>query len=186
MRRRLDLAASFVMAPQVLFLDEPTEGQDPRHRNEVWRVIRSLVAGGTTVLLTTHYLDEADQLAGQVAVIDRGAVIAEGTPEQLKSQVGGDQIDIVVEHADDLAEAAAIVARISGAEPQADLDARRISAPVKHRVSALTATVQALSEAGITAEDIGLRRPTLDEVFLSLTGRKSEEADEPETKEVAA
>jgi ABC-2 type transport system ATP-binding protein len=185
MRRRLDLAASFIMAPQVLFLDEPTEGQDPRHRNEVWRVIRSLVAGGTTVLLTTHYLDEADQLADQIAVIDRGRVIAEGTPEELKSRIGGDQIDIVVERTDDIATAAAIVARISGAEPQVDPETRRISAPVKHRVAALTEAVRALSEAGIPAEDIGLRRPTLDEVFLSLTGRTTEEAGEPE-KEVAA
>jgi ABC-2 type transport system ATP-binding protein len=178
MRRRLDLSASFIMAPKVLFLDEPTEGQDPRHRNEVWSVIRSLVAGGTTVLLTTHYLDEADQLADQIAVMDRGRVIAEGTPEQLKSQVGGDQIDLVVRDADQLGRAAAVVARVTGAAPEADAEARRLSAPVTERVAMLTEVLRTLHEEGIVAEDIGLRRPTLDDVFLRLTGRRAETVEQ--------
>jgi ABC-2 type transport system ATP-binding protein len=182
MGRRLDLAVSFIMAPEVLFLDEPTKGQDPRHRNEVWSVIRSLVAGGTTVLLTTHYMDEADQLADQIAVIDRGRVIAEGTPEKLKSQIGGDQIDVVVQDLEQLAGAAQIITRISGVAAEVDREARRTSAPVRYRVSALTEAVRALDDAGIEAEDIALRRPTLDEVFLRLTGRRAEKAEQ----EVAA
>jgi ABC-2 type transport system ATP-binding protein len=180
MRRRLDLAASFVMAPQVLFLDEPTTGLDPRNRNEGWEAIRALVAGGTTVLLTTQYLDEADQLADQIVVIDRGRAVADGTPEQLKSRIGGDRIDLVLRDAGDLPVAAAVVARVAEAEPAADPGTRRVSAPVRDRVTALTEVVRALHGAGIAAEDIGLRRPTLDEVFLRLTGHRAE------TEEVAA
>jgi ABC-2 type transport system ATP-binding protein len=180
MRRRLDLAASFVMAPQVLFLDEPTTGLDPRNRNEGWEAIRGLVARGTTVLLTTQYLDEADQLADQVVVIDNGRAIADGTPEQLKSRIGGDRIDLVLHRADDLPAAAAIVARVSEARPETDPATRRVSASVRDRVTALTQVVRALGDAGIAAEDIGLRRPTLDEVFLRLTGQR------PDPEEVAA
>ena len=128
MRRRLDLAASFVLAPRVLFLDEPTVGQDPRHRNEVWAVVRSLVAEGTTVLLTTHYLDEADQLADSISVIDHGRVIASGTPAELKARAGGSQIDVVV-GADDLAVASSAVGRACECSPVVDPDARRITAP---------------------------------------------------------
>jgi ABC-2 type transport system ATP-binding protein len=174
MRRRLDLAASFIMAPPVLFLDEPTTGLDPRNRNEGWEAIRTLVAGGTTVLLTTQYLDEADQLADQIVVIDSGRVVADGTPEQLKSTLGGDRIDLVLRDADELAAAAAIVARVAGHEPDTDPGTRRISAPVRDRVTALTEVVRALDAAGVAAEDIGLRRPTLDEVFLRLTGHRVE------------
>jgi ABC-2 type transport system ATP-binding protein len=180
MRRRLDLAASFIMAPQVLFLDEPTTGLDPRNRNEGWAAIRALVAGGTTVLLTTQYLDEADQLADQIVVIDSGRVIADGSPEQLKSKLGGDRIDLVLRAAEELPAAAAIVARIAEGAPATDLGTRRVSAPVRDRVTALTEVVRALDDAGIAAEDIGLRRPTLDEVFLRLTGHRAE------TEEVAA
>ncbi|MGH2599090.1 MAG: ATP-binding cassette domain-containing protein [Dehalococcoidia bacterium] len=175
MRRRLDLAASFIMAPRVLFLDEPTAGLDPRNRNEVWEAVRSLVAGGTTVLLTTQYLDEADQLADQIAVIDRGRVIADGTPDQLKSRIGGDQIDVVLHSVDELSEAAAIVGRVCDAEAEVDSDNRRLSAPVRGRVATLTKVVRALDDAGIEAEDIALRRPTLDEVFLRLTGHRAEQ-----------
>ncbi|MBG0830437.1 ATP-binding cassette domain-containing protein [Planomonospora sp. ID67723] len=178
MRRRLDLAASLIMAPQVLFLDEPTTGLDPRGRMEVWEAIRSLVAGGTTVLLTTQYLDEADRLADRIAVIDSGRVIAEGAPERLKSMIGGDRIDLVVTDAGELAGAARIVARICGAEPETRPDTRRISAPARHRVATLTETVRALGDAGIAVEDIALRRPTLDEVFLRLTGHRAETAGE--------
>ena len=180
MRRRLDLAAGFIMAPQVLFLDEPTTGQDPRNRNEVWDVVRGLVRDGTTVLLTTHYLDEADQLADQISVIDRGRVIADGTPEQLKAQAGGSQVDVVVRSAAELPAAAELVARVGEAEPLIDRDARRVSAPVREPVVSLTALLAALEAAGIAAEDVALRRPTLDEVFLQLTGHAAE------SEEVAA
>ena len=175
MRRRLDLAASLIVAPPVLFLDEPTTGLDPRGRNEVWQAIRALAAGGTTVLLTTQYLDEADRLADRIAVIDRGRVIADGAPEELKSTVGGDQIDVVVRGEHDLAAASAVVGRVAGAEPDVDPGTRRVSAPVRDRVTALTEVVRALDDAGIGAEDIGLRRPTLDEVFLRLTGHHADQ-----------
>jgi ABC-2 type transport system ATP-binding protein len=179
MRRRLDLAASLILAPPVLFLDEPTTGLDPRGRNEVWEAVRALVAGGTTVLLTTQYLDEADQLADQISVIDRGRVIADGSPEELKSRIGGDQIDVVVRSADDLPAAAGVVGRAAGADADVDRDTRRVSAPVRDRVTALTDVVRALDDADIGAEDIAVRRPTLDEVFLRLTGH-------PADQEVAA
>ncbi len=182
MRRRLDLAASFILSPLVLFLDEPTTGLDPRGRNEVWEAVRLLVAGGTTVLLTTQYLDEADQLADRICVIDAGRTIAEGTPGDLKSSVGGNRIDVVVRSAGELSAAARIVGRSCGADPEIDREARRVSAPVTDRMSALTETVRALDDAGVDAEDIGLRRPTLDDVFLRLTGHRAGEAE----KEVAA
>jgi ABC-2 type transport system ATP-binding protein len=172
MRRRLDLAATLILAPAVLFLDEPTTGLDPRNRNEVWSAIRSLVAGGTTVLLTTQYLDEADQLAHQVVVIDRGKAIAGGTPEQLKVEVGGDRLELVVEHERDLVAAAAVVARAADAEPEVEADVRRISAPVSQRVAVLTQVLQALADTEVAVADIGLRRPTLDDVFLHLTGHR--------------
>jgi ABC-2 type transport system ATP-binding protein len=175
MRRRLDLAVGLILAPRVLFLDEPTSGLDPRGRNEVWEAVRALVAGGTTVLLTTQYLDEADQLAGQISVIDHGRVIADGSPERLKSRIGGDRIDVVVRDAGELAAAAAAVGRAAGAEAEVDRDTRRVSAPVRDRVAALTEVVRALDDAGVAAEDIALRRPTLDEVFLRLTGRHTDE-----------
>jgi ABC-2 type transport system ATP-binding protein len=179
MRRRLDLAASLILAPPVLFLDEPTSGLDPRGRNQVWEAVRALVAGGTTVLLTTQYLDEADQLADQISVIDHGRVIADGGPEELKSRIGGDQIDVIVRSADDLPAAAGVVGRAAGADADVDRDTRRVSAPVRDRVTALTDVVRALDDADIGAEDIAVRRPTLDEVFLRLTGH-------PADQEVAA
>ncbi|MGD9892220.1 MAG: ATP-binding cassette domain-containing protein [Dehalococcoidia bacterium] len=182
MRRRLDLAASFILAPRVLFLDEPTTGLDPRGRNEVWEAVRSLVAGGTTVLLTTQYLDEADQLAGQIAVIDRGRVIAEGTPDELKTTAGGDQIDIILQSAADLTTTAGIIGRICESDVEVDQENRRASAPVRRRVATLTRVVRALDDAGIEAEDIALRQATLDDVFLRLTGHRAEQAKE----EVAA
>ncbi|MFF3246295.1 ATP-binding cassette domain-containing protein [Streptomyces sp. NPDC002870] len=165
MRRRLDLAASLITEPEVLFLDEPTTGLDPRGRAEVWSAVRSLVGGGTTVLLTTQYLEEADQLADRISVIDAGRVIADGTADQLKAKLGGDRIDIVLHDAGQLACAAAL---LSG-EATVDEDRRLVSAPVDDRMAALTAAVRALEAAGIEAEDIAVRRPTLDEVFLHLT-----------------
>ncbi|MEU3299371.1 ATP-binding cassette domain-containing protein [Streptomyces sp. NPDC006678] len=165
MRRRLDLAASMVTEPQVLFLDEPTTGLDPRGRAEVWESVRSLVGGGTTVLLTTQYLEEADQLADRISVIDQGRVVADGTADQLKAKLGGDRIDVVLRDAADLARVAVLLP----GDAAVDQDRRLLSAPVDDRMAALTETVRALEEAGIEAEDIALRRPTLDEVFLHLT-----------------
>ncbi|WP_406394151.1 ATP-binding cassette domain-containing protein [Streptomyces sp. NBC_00887] len=166
MRRRLDLAASLITDPEVLFLDEPTTGLDPRGRTEVWSAVRSLAAGGTTVLLTTQYLEEADQLADRISVIDKGRAIAEGTADQLKAMVGGDRIDVVVHDAARLGAAA----RLLGEGVSVDADRRLLSAPAPDRMATLARTVRALEGAGIEAEDIAVRRPTLDEVFLSLTG----------------
>jgi ABC-2 type transport system ATP-binding protein len=165
MRRRLDLAASLITEPEVLFLDEPTTGLDPRGRAEVWSAVRSLVGGGTTVLLTTQYLEEADQLADRISVIDAGRVIADGTADQLKAKLGGDRIDIVLHDAGQLACAATLLP----GEATVDEDRRLVSAPVNDRMAALTEAVRALEAAGIEAEDIAVRRPTLDEVFLHLT-----------------
>jgi ABC-2 type transport system ATP-binding protein len=173
MRRRLDLAAGFILAPEVLFLDEPTTGQDPRSRSDVWEVVRSLVRGGTTVLLTTHYLDEADRLADRISVIDRGRVIAEGSPEQLKATIGGGRLDVVLREAAALPEAAGIVARVTGADADVDPGGRRVSAPVGDRVACLAQVLRGLEEHGVEAEDVALRRPTLDDVFLHLTGRRT-------------
>jgi ABC-2 type transport system ATP-binding protein len=175
MRRRLDLAVSMILAPAVLFLDEPTTGLDPRGRAEVWDAVRALVAGGTTVLLTTQYLDEADQLADRISVLAAsgnagGHVVAEGTPDELRSRIGGDRIDRVVRHAADLPRAAALVARVAGTGAEIDEATRRVAAPVRERMEALTAVVHGLRHEGIDAEDLTVRRPTLDEVFLQLTG----------------
>ncbi|MFD0037732.1 ATP-binding cassette domain-containing protein [Streptomyces anulatus] len=188
MRRRLDLAASLITDPDVLFLDEPTTGLDPRGRTEVWDAVRSLVGGGTTVLLTTQYLEEADQLADRISLIDDGRAVAEGTPDELKALVGGDRIDIVLRDASRLVEAAAL---LGGADLVLDADRRRIGAPAPDRMAALARTVRMLEEAGIEAEDIAVRRPTLDEVFLSLTGqpadeRRTEKKAKAEKAEVAA
>jgi ABC-2 type transport system ATP-binding protein len=183
MRRRLDLAASLITRPEVLFLDEPTTGLDPRGRTEVWESVRSLTADGTTVLLTTQYLEEADQLADRVTVIDAGRRVGEGTPDQLKSRLGGDRIDVVVRDAADLPRAAALL----GERGTTDPDRRLVSAPVTDRMAALTETVRALSDAGIDAEDIALRRPTLDEVFLHLTAAgNADTADNADQRKATA
>ncbi len=174
MRRRLDIAVGMILAPAVLFLDEPTTGLDPRGRAEVWAAVRNLVAGGTTVLLTTQYLDEADQLAARISVLAAprgggGRVIAEGTPDDLRARIGGDRIEVVVRHPDDLTAAAAVVAGVAGAPADVDADLRRATAPVADRMAALAATLAGLTSAGVDAEDLSVRRPTLDEVFLRLT-----------------
>ncbi|MFF0468988.1 ATP-binding cassette domain-containing protein [Micromonospora zamorensis] len=179
MRRRLDLAASLIRTPRVLFLDEPTTGLDPRSRNQVWDLVRALVTEGTTVLLTTQYLEEADQLANRISVIDAGRVVAEGSPDELKSMTGGDRIEVVVRDAADLDLAARIVAPICGAEPERDREIRQLSVPVTDRVTGLVDVVRALDDARIAVEDIGLRRATLDEAFLHLTGHRPDEAREP-------
>jgi ABC-2 type transport system ATP-binding protein len=180
MRRRLDLAASLIVKPKILFLDEPTTGLDPRGRQDMWGVIQDLVKGGVTLLLTTQYLEEADQLADEIAVIDRGTVIARGTSDALKKQVGGERLEITVEN-EDLAVAQEIVARISGNPTHLDL--RTISAPVSTGSIALMETLRALDEAKIHPLDIGLKRPSLDDVFLSLTGHVAEDTvQEPVVK----
>ncbi|SCK07361.1 ATP-binding cassette domain-containing protein [Streptomyces sp. WMMB 322] len=189
MRRRLDLAAGMILAPEVLFLDEPTTGLDPRGRSEVWRAVRELADTGTTVLLTTHYLDEADRLADRIAVIDRGRNITDSvasfggrtpTPAALKRAIGGDRIEVTAREAADVPGIVKAVARVAadGSEPEAEEGTGRVhaSVPSGEGVAALTDVARSLQEAGITVEDIGLRRPTLDEVFLTLTREKQEAA----------
>ncbi|MGW4502810.1 ATP-binding cassette domain-containing protein [Micromonospora sp. NPDC004336] len=185
MRRRLDLAASLILDPPVLFLDEPTIGLDPRARAQVWDAVRGLVADGTTVLLTTQYLEEADQLADSIRVVDAGRVVADGTPDELKAALGGDRIDVVLPRADDLTPAARAVGAAVGAAPQVDPAALRVSVPVTGRVAALAAVLRALDDSGLTAADIAVRRPTLDEVFLRLTGDDSPTARPAEEKVTA-
>jgi ABC-2 type transport system ATP-binding protein len=172
MRRRLDLAASFIVAPRVLFLDEPTAGLDPHGRNEVWESIRALAAAGTTVLLTTQYLEEADQLADAISVIAAGRLVAAGSPDELKSLTGGDRIDVVLREAGDLIPAARLLRVRLGAEVSLDHDTRGLSVPVTDRLAALTHIIRSLQDEDITAEDIAVRRPTLDEAFLHLTGQQ--------------
>jgi ABC-2 type transport system ATP-binding protein len=174
MRRRLDLAASLIVKPKVLFLDEPTTGLDPRGRLEMWSVIEELVKGGVTLLLTTQYLEEADQLADEIAVIDHGKVIARGTSDVLKKQVGGERLEIVVDSSD-ISATMDIVAKISGNKASLDEGLRMISAPVSTGATALIDTLRAMDGAGIHPLDVGLKRPSLDDVFLSLTGHAAEE-----------
>ena len=174
MRRRLDLAASLIVKPKVLFLDEPTTGLDPRGRQEMWSVIEELVKGGVTLLLTTQYLEEADQLADEIAVIDHGKVIARGTSDVLKKQVGGERLEIVVE-AQNITKTMEVVASISGNKATLDEGLRMISAPVSTGATALIETLRSLDAAGIHPLDVGLKRPSLDDVFLSLTGHAAEE-----------
>jgi ABC-2 type transport system ATP-binding protein len=172
MRRRLDLAASLIVQPKVLFLDEPTTGLDPRGRQEMWQVIQELVKGGVTLLLTTQYLEEADQLADEIAVIDHGKVIARGTSDALKKQVGGERLEITVENSD-IAKTQEIVSRISTSAIHTDV--RTISAPVTTGSIALMDALHSLDEAKIHPLDIALKRPSLDDVFLSLTGHVAED-----------
>jgi ABC-2 type transport system ATP-binding protein len=174
MRRRLDLAASLIVKPKVLFLDEPTTGLDPRGRLEMWSVIEELVKGGVTLLLTTQYLEEADQLADEIAVIDQGKVIARGTSDALKKQVGGERLEIVVDSLD-ISATMDIVAKISGNKATLDEGLRMISSPVSTGATALIDTLRAMDGAGIHPLDVGLKRPSLDDVFLSLTGHAAEE-----------
>jgi ABC-2 type transport system ATP-binding protein len=177
MRRRLDLAAALVAEPEVLFLDEPTTGLDPRSRAAMWETIADLVRGGSTVLLTTQYMEEADRLADDIVVIDRGRKIAQGTAEQLKRQIGGERIGMVLEDSADLAPAQTILASLAVDEVQSDEQARLVSAGVAGGADDLRVVLQRLSEANIALIDIGLHRPTLDDVFLSLTGQHVEEVE---------
>ncbi|NJP33975.1 ATP-binding cassette domain-containing protein [Micromonospora thermarum] len=177
MRRRLDLAAGLILDPPVLVLDEPTTGLDPRARAQVWDAVRGLAAAGTTVLLTTQYLEEADQLADTLRVVDRGRVIAAGTPDQLKTALGGDRVDVVLSRPDDLDRAVRLVGVAVGAAPDVDPAALRLSVPVPQRVTALAAVLRALDDAGLAPADVAVRRPTLDEVYLRLTARDAPDTD---------
>ena len=178
MRRRLDLAASLIGRPNVLFLDEPTTGLDPRSRQGMWEVIEDLIAEGTTVLLTTQYLEEADQLANRIVVLDHGNVIAKGTSNELKSQVGGDRIEIVVESVGDVANAAALIQEFGSAPAITEDLTKTILLPVAGGSTAIVNIVRRLDENKISIADIALRRPTLDDVFLSLTGHATENTEE--------
>jgi ABC-2 type transport system ATP-binding protein len=179
MQRRLDLAASLVGRPKVLFLDEPTTGLDPRSRLGMWEIIRSLVAGGTTLLLTTQYLDEADELADEIVVIDHGLVIAAGTSEELKGRVGGDVLEFTVPDRNRVSEAAEAIARIGEGEPHVDKETGVINVGVGGRGSdALIEAVRSLDSAGVRTQGLALRRPSLDDVFMALTGHAAEEDGE--------
>jgi ABC-2 type transport system ATP-binding protein len=178
MRRRLDLAAALVAEPEVLFLDEPTTGLDPRSRAQMWETIQDLVRGGSTVLLTTQYMEEADRLADDIVVIDRGRKIAHGTSEELKAQIGGERVEVVLADSADVPHAEAILAGIAVDEVQIEEQTRRLTAGVTRGADDLRRVLQRLADANISVVDVGLRRPTLDDVFLSLTGHAAEEVAE--------
>ena len=174
MRRRLDLAGALVAEPPVLFLDEPTSGLDPRSRVDLWGVIRELVGKGTTLLLTTQYLEEADQLADEIVVIDHGREIAHGTSDQLKTQVGGERIEVTVTELTHVATAQEVLTRIAVGEVHIDHRSRGLTAPITGGATVLTQALRDLDARGVVVQDVGLRRPTLDDVFLTLTGHVAE------------
>jgi oleandomycin transport system ATP-binding protein len=176
MRRRLDLAASLVGRPSVLYLDEPTTGLDPRSRTELWAVIRRLVADGTTVLLTTQYLDEADNLADEISVIDHGTVIANGTPDELKARTGGQTLELKPADPADVEAAAALLGQLAGTEAARHPDTGLLSVPVTDPALLATA-VHRLADAGIAPAELALRLPSLDEVFMTLTGHPADDTD---------
>ncbi|MFC8449633.1 ATP-binding cassette domain-containing protein [Kitasatospora sp. NPDC057223] len=177
MRRRLDLAAALVVRPPVMFLDEPTTGLDPRNRLALWEVIETLVEQGTTLLLTTQYLEEADRLAHDIAVVDHGKVIARGTADQLKAQIGGERIEVVVHDRGLVGEAVAALAPYAKGDPAVEKNTRRITVPVSGGAKVLADVIRELDARSIEIDDIGLRRPTLDDVFLSLTGHATTAED---------
>jgi ABC-2 type transport system ATP-binding protein len=185
MRRRLDLAAALVADPEVLFLDEPTTGLDPRSRAGMWETIRELVKGGATVLLTTQYMEEADRLADDIVVIDRGQKIAEGTPDQLKTQIGGERVELVVESGSDLETAQAVLAELCLGDVQVDRQTRRLTAAVSGGADSLREVLRRIDATSVKILDVGLRRPTLDDVFLTLTGHVAEaEPSSTEDREI--
>jgi ABC-2 type transport system ATP-binding protein len=174
MRRRLDLGAALIGHPRLLILDEPTTGLDPRSRIGMWDVIRGLVKEGTTLLLTTQYLEEADELADTIAVVDHGKIIARGTADELKSQLGGERIEVIVHRRDDLGRATGILAACGSGEVELDEHTRELTVHAEGGAKALVQVLRELDDAGIAIDDIGLRRPTLDDVFLALTGHAAE------------
>ncbi|QJT03733.1 ATP-binding cassette domain-containing protein [Streptomyces asoensis] len=181
MRRRLDLAAALVVSPPVMFMDEPTTGLDPRNRQMLWEVIKRLVSGGTTLLLTTQYLEEADHLAHDIAVVDHGRVIARGTSDQLKARTGGERVEVVVHDRGHIATAAEVLAGFGKGETTVEQHTRKLTVPVTGGAKLLAEVIRELDTRGIEIDDIGLRRPTLDDVFLSLTGHVAEtKAEEDE------
>ena len=177
MRRRLDLAGALVADPAVLFLDEPTTGLDPRSRGDMWEVITELVAGGTSLLLTTQYMEEAERLADQIIVIDHGRVIAGGTADELKAQVGGERLELVIGDGARLGEAREVLTAVGSGETSVDEHTRQVTVPVLGGSAALVEALRRLDAAGIEVQDVGLRRPTLDDVFLTLTGHVAADAD---------
>jgi len=185
MRRRLDVAAALVAEPPVLFLDEPTTGLDPRSHIDLWSVIRGLVAGGTTLLLTTQYLEEADHLADEIVVIDHGREIAKGTADQLKDKVGGERIEATVARIDQISQAQSVLSQVAVGEIQVNEHNRELTVPISGGAQVLTRALRELDAAGVEVQDVGLRRPTLDDVFLSLTGHKAEE-ESPLREEVGS
>jgi ABC-2 type transport system ATP-binding protein len=182
MRRRLDLGASLVGHPKILFLDEPTTGLDPRTRQELWEIIRDLVNEGTTLLLTTQYMEEADELADHIAVIDRGKLIAEGTSDELKTRLGGDVVEFSLSKASDSEIALKAVSRLSKQKPTIDDDGLTITVPVKNGSKGLLSVVEELNKVKIAPASLSLHRPSLDDVFLALTGKKTVEAKPEEKK----
>ncbi|MFB7994925.1 ATP-binding cassette domain-containing protein [Streptomyces sp. NPDC056002] len=186
MRRRLDLAAALVVSPPVMFMDEPTTGLDPRNRLQLWEVIQELVAGGTTLLLTTQYLEEADHLAHDICVIDHGRVIARGTSDQLKAQTGGERVELVVHEREHMTPAAEILAGFGKGETTVEQHTRKLTVPVTGGAKLLAEVIRELDTHGIEIDDIGLRRPTLDDVFISLTGHVAEEKEEENGSGAAA
>jgi ABC-2 type transport system ATP-binding protein len=178
MRRRLDLAASLIASPPVLFLDEPTTGLDPRSRLEMWALIEELVAGGTTLLLTTQYLEEADRLANDIAVVDHGKIIARGTPAALKREVGGERLEVTLPEGSDLAEVARVLVEMGGHEPQIDHEHRQVTAPISAIPGLTTTLTEKLAALGIQVDAAALLRPTLDDVFLTLTGHAATDDDD--------